>query len=52
VKGITGLLIAYATTVAKVRIKWMDNDCVQTKVKHPAKFIGTEMNSWADENEE
>jgi hypothetical protein len=45
----TGLLITLggATSVAKVRTKWPNDDYVQTKVQRLAQLIGTEMNSWA-----
>eukprot|EP00527_Entomoneis_sp_CCMP2396_P004132 CAMPEP_0198155220 /NCGR_PEP_ID=MMETSP1443-20131203/69021_1 /TAXON_ID=186043 /ORGANISM="Entomoneis sp., Strain CCMP2396" /LENGTH=370 /DNA_ID=CAMNT_0043821961 /DNA_START=31 /DNA_END=1143 /DNA_ORIENTATION=+ len=47
----TGLLISLggATAVAKVRTKWSDNDEVLKWVRILAKWIGREMNSWADE---
>jgi hypothetical protein len=38
-----------ATAAAKIREKWSENDAVQTKVRSLAKLIGTEMNSWVDE---
>jgi hypothetical protein len=34
-------------TVVKVKNKWPDNDKVQTQVRHLAKLIAAEMNSWA-----
>jgi hypothetical protein len=47
VKGITGLLMSLggATTVAKVRTKWLDNAYDQTTVQRPDKLIGTAMDS-------
>lgn len=44
-----GLLISLggATTVAKVRTKWPNNDYVQIKVQRLTKLIGTEMTSWS-----
>jgi hypothetical protein len=46
-----GLLISLggATTVAKVRTKWADNNYVQTSVRKLSNLIGVEMKAWADE---
>jgi hypothetical protein len=37
------------TDVAKVKNKWPDNDKVQPQVRHLAKLIAAEINSWAVE---
>jgi hypothetical protein len=39
-----------ATALSKVRDEWPDNGGVQIKLRSLAKLIGTEINSWADEN--
>jgi hypothetical protein len=41
-----------AAAVAKVRQEWLEDDDVRTVVRRLAKSIGTEINSWADEEEE
>jgi hypothetical protein len=38
-----------ASAIAKVKEEWPDDDDVQEQVQRLAKLIGTEMNSWADE---
>jgi hypothetical protein len=46
-----GLFGGGGAAVAKVRKERPDNDNAQSEVRHLAKLIGTEINSWAEDEE-